>query len=69
MSEATKLAGAVLGAAADVIGRIIELVSQGKVKEAKTVADRFVATTETQLRNDRGEVEVELRRRFPGSSP
>ena len=62
--EAVKLAGAIMGAAADVIGRIIELVSEGEVERAKEVADLFVATTKTQLANDRKEANDILEGRF-----
>lgn len=68
-SSAASMIGAIMGAAADVIARIVELVANGQVDVAKGVVDRFVATTKTQLANDRSEADDELRRRFPGSSP
>ena len=68
-SSAASMIGAIMGATADVIGRIVELVGKGQVDVAKEVVDRFVATTKTQLDNDRAEAESELRRRFPESSP
>jgi len=67
--DAAAMAASVLGAAADVVGRIIELAGRGKVEQAQAVVDRFVATTKTQLATDRAEADSELRDRFPGSSP
>lgn len=69
MMDGAAMAASVLGAAADVVGRIIELVGRGKAEQAKAVADRFVATTQAQLDNDRGEADSVLRRRFPDSQP
>ena len=56
----------ILASAGDVIAHVVSLIAAGDDDAARAAVGRFVATTEAQLYNDRGEAEDILADRFPG---